>query len=124
MMEEYAHRHIARGVGWGRIINITTVSYGFAGEISYGASKHAMESYSRAAAFELGPYGITVNIICPGAVQTGWITAKLEEEIRARYPLRRIGRPQDIANAVIFFASDKAEWITGQMIYVGGGHQM
>jgi len=124
MMEEYARRHIDRRAQWGRIINITTVSHGFAGEVSYGASKHAMESYSRAAAFELGPYGITINIICPGAVQTGWITPKLEKELSSRYPLRRIGRPQDIANAVIFFASDQAEWITGQMVYVGGGHMM
>lgn len=83
-----------------------------------------MESYSRAAAFELGPYGITVNVISPGAVQTGWMKPKLEKEIAASYPLRRIGQPEDIANAVIFFASEQANWITGQVLHVGGGNRM
>ena len=76
------------------------------------------------AATEPGPYGITVNVISPGAVQTGWIPAKLEKEIAATYPLRRIGQPEDIAKAVVFFASDQAEWITGQVLQVGGGNRM
>jgi 3-oxoacyl-[acyl-carrier protein] reductase len=57
-------------------------------------------------------------------VQTGWIPAELEKEIAATYPLRRIGQPEDIAKAVTFFASDQAEWITGQVLYVGGGNRM
>ncbi|RPJ16101.1 MAG: SDR family oxidoreductase, partial [Desulfobacteraceae bacterium] len=80
--------------------------------------------YTRSAATELGPYGITVNVISPGAVQTGWIPAELEKEIAATYPLRRIGQPEDIAKAVTFFASDQAEWITGQVLHVGGGNRM
>jgi 3-oxoacyl-[acyl-carrier protein] reductase len=125
MMAEYAKRHIARHAQWGRIINITTDGARcHPSNVSYGASKFAIESYTRSAATELGPYGITVNVISPGAVQTGWIPAELEKEIAATYPLRRIGQPEDIAKAVIYFASDQAEWITGQVLQVGGGNRM
>jgi 3-oxoacyl-[acyl-carrier protein] reductase len=125
MMEEFARRHIARKATGGRIINISTDgAYAHASNVSYGASKFAVESYSRAAAYELGPYGITVNVISPGAVQTGWMTPALEKAIAGGYPLRRIGKPEDIANAVIFFASEQADWITGQVLHVGGGNRM
>jgi 3-oxoacyl-[acyl-carrier protein] reductase len=83
-----------------------------------------MEGYTRAAAVELGPYGITVNVVSPGAVQTGWMPKKLEEELAATYPLRRIGSPEDIARAIVFFASEQADWITGQVLQVGGGNRM
>jgi 3-oxoacyl-[acyl-carrier protein] reductase len=125
MMAEYAKRCISRKAQWGRIINITTDGARcHASNVSYGASKYATESYTRSAAMELGPYGITVNVISPGAVQTGWMPAELEKEIAGKYPLRRIGKPEDIAEAVIFFASDQAEWITGQVLQVGGGNRM
>lgn len=125
MMSEYAKRHIAGNAQWGRIINITTDGARcHPSNVSYSASKFAIESYTRSAATELGPYGITVNVISPGAVQTGWIPPELEKEIAAAYPLRRIGRPEDIAKAVIFFASNQAEWITGQVLQVGGGNRM
>jgi 3-oxoacyl-[acyl-carrier protein] reductase len=125
MMEEFARRCIDRKAGWGRIINISTDgAYAHASNVSYGASKFAVESYSRAAAYELGPYGITVNVISPGAVQTGWMTPELEKSIAASYPVRRVGKPEDIAKAVLFFASLQADWITGQVLHVGGGNRM
>ena len=125
MITEYAKRHIARNGQRGRIINITTDGARcHPSNVSYGASKFAIESYTRSAATELGPYGITVNVVSPGAVQTGWIPDELEKEISATYPLRRIGQPKDIAEAVIFFASDQSEWITGQVLQVGGGNRM
>jgi len=125
MMAEYARRHIAYGSRWGRIINITTDGARcHPSNVSYAASKFAIESYTRSAATELGPYGITVNAISPGAVQTGWMPVELENELAATYPLRRVGKPEDIAKAVIFFASDQAEWITGQVLQVGGGNRM
>lgn len=125
MTKEYAQRHISRKAKWGRIINISTDgAFAHPSAISYGASKYAIESYTRAAAIELGPYGITVNVISPGAVQTGWINAELKKNLVESYPLRRIGNPEDIANAVIFFASAQADWITGQVLYVGGGNRM
>ncbi|MFC1564967.1 SDR family NAD(P)-dependent oxidoreductase [candidate division KSB1 bacterium] len=125
MTAEYTRRYIGRKAKWGRIINISTDgAAGHASNTSYGASKYAAESYTRAAAHELGPYGITVNVISPGAIQTGWMTPRLEKQIASVYPMRRIGQPEDIADAVIFFASKQADWITGQVLQVGGGNKM
>jgi len=125
MMAEYARRHVERGAHWGRIINVSTDgASAFSGEISYGASKHALESYSRAAADELGPYGITVNVVSLGPVQTGYIPSDLEEKLIYEIPLRRIGQPEDVADVIIFFASEQTRWVTGQLLYVGGGHVM
>jgi len=86
--------------------------------------KWAAESFARAAAVELGPYEITVNVISPGAVNTGWLPPEMEENLAKTYPLRRLGKSEDIANAVIFLASVQADWITGQVLYVGGGNRM
>jgi len=122
---EFARRHIARKANWGRIVNISTDgASGHGWNVSYGASKYAGESYARAAASELGPYGITVNVVSPGAVQTGWLTKDAAAVLARTYPLRRIGTPEDIASAVVFLASRQADWITGQVLYVGGGHRM
>jgi len=122
MIHEFAGRHIRRGATWGRIINISTdAADAHAGAVSYAASKHAMESYSRSAAHELGRYGITVNIVAPGPVQTGWLTPEQEAEIARKTPLGRVGRPDDIADVVVFLASDEARWLTAQLLYVGGG---
>ena len=125
MMAEFARRHCQRGGSWGRIVNVSTDgASAFVGQVSYGASKHAIESFSRAAACELGPYGITVNVVSPGAVQTGWIPPEKEKEWGAAVPLGRIGKPEDIAAAILFFCSEQASWITGQLLYVDGGDVM
>ncbi|MEO8285720.1 MAG: SDR family oxidoreductase [Chloroflexota bacterium] len=125
MMAEFGRRHITRGADWGRIINISTGGApGFPSEVSYGASKNALESYSRAAAGEFGKLGITVNIISPGPIQTGWISAELEEHLKKISPLGRIGYPEDIADVVVFLASEQGRWLTGQLLHVGGGHRM
>jgi len=125
MMTEYARRHIKRGEDWGRIINLSTDgSPAFPSEIAYGASKHALESYSRAAALELGQFGITVNVISPGPTQTGWITPRMADEITRATPLRRVGRADDLADAAVFLASHQARWITGQVVHVNGGHRV
>ena len=125
MMRDYLQRHIARGANWGRIINISAdCSSGCPEEISYRASKHALESHSRSAAAELGPFGITVNIVAPGPVQSGYITPEMEKELAADIPLRRVGQPEDIADVILFLASEQARWVTGQLIFVHGGHRM
>jgi 3-oxoacyl-[acyl-carrier protein] reductase len=125
LMSKFASRIIESKKGWGRIINISAdCAWGCPKEISYRASKYALESYSRSAAAELGPYGITVNVVSPGPVQSGYITEELEKALIAEIPVRRIGRPEDIANAVLFFASEQADWITGQLLFVHGGHRM
>ena len=125
LMSRFAGRIIEREKGWGRIINISAdCAWGAPMEISYRASKYALESYSRSAAAELGPHGITVNIVSPGPVQSGYISSDAEEALSTDIPLKRIGKPEDIANAVVFFASEQAAWITGQLLFVHGGHRM
>lgn len=125
MMAEFARRRGERGARWGRIINVSTDGApGFSGEVSYGASKYALESYSRAAASELGQYGITVNVVSPGPIQTGYITSELEQKLLPDIPLGRIGQPEDVADVIVFLASEQARWLTGQVLYVGGGHRM
>ena len=125
MMAEYARRHVALHRASGQIINVSTDgASGFSSEASYGASKHALESYSRAAAAELGIYGIRVNIVALGPIQTGWITPDIQKAIAGKTPLRRVGRPDDVADVIVFLASEQARWLTGQLLYVGGGWQM
>jgi 3-oxoacyl-[acyl-carrier protein] reductase len=124
-MAEFARRHIARGAQWGRIVNVSTAgAERFPSEVSYGASKFALESYTRSAASELGKFGITVNAVSLGPVQTGWITPELEQEILPTIPLGRVGTPADVADVVVFLCSGQARWLTGQRVYVGGGHGM
>jgi 3-oxoacyl-[acyl-carrier protein] reductase len=125
LMAEFARRHIAAGRRWGRIINVSTDgASGHAGAISYGASKHALESYSRAAAHELGAYGISVNVVAPGPIQTGWMSPELVSQAAAVTPLGRVGQPEDVADVIVLLASEQARWLTGQLLYVGGGHRM
>jgi len=125
MMAEHARRNLARGATWGRIINVSTDgSASFPGEVSYGASKYATESYSRAAAWELGRLGITVNIVSPGPTDTGWITPDMVADMERTTPLGRVGKPEDVADVIVFLASDQARWLTGQLLFVGGGHRM
>lgn len=111
----------------GRIVNIlsTAAEQGFALEAAYCASKGAVLLLTKVMAIELAPYGITVNGVGPGTVQTAMGAAYLaggpiaEHELE-RTPLQRLGRPEDIAEAVAFLAT-RASWITGQAIYVDGG---
>ena len=125
LMKEYAQRHIARKADWGRIVNISTdAAHAHNWNVSYAASKHAIESYSRSAASELGKYGITVNLVAPGPIQTGYITPEMEREIEEHTPLGRVGKPEDVADAVVLLVSDQARWGTGQLLYVGGGNRM
>jgi 3-oxoacyl-[acyl-carrier protein] reductase len=125
MMAEFARRHIERAADWGRIINVSTAgAERFPSEITYGASKFALESYTRSAATELGKFGVTVNAVSLGPVQTGWISPELERAVLPTIPLARIGTPEDVADVIVFLASHQSRWVTGQRIYVGGGHGM
>lgn len=125
LIAEFARRRIQRGLRGGRIISISSDgAVGFFHEISYGASKYAAESYTRAAAIELGRYGITANIVSPGPTQTGWITPELEAQVIHDTPMGRIGYPEDIADVIVFLASEQARWVSGQMISVSGGRRL
>jgi 3-oxoacyl-[acyl-carrier protein] reductase len=125
MMAEYLKRYLEREAEWGRIINLSTdAAHRHEINVSYAASKHAIESYSRSAAAEMGKYGITVNIVAPGPIQTGYLRPEQVTEIAAGAPLGRVGRPEDVADAIVFLASEQARWLTGQLLYVGGGWRM
>jgi 3-oxoacyl-[acyl-carrier protein] reductase len=125
LMAEYVRRYLERGAQVGRIINLSTdAAHAHAGNVSYAASKHAIESYSRSAAIELGQYGITVNVVAPGPIQTGYLTPEAVAQIEAETPLRRVGQPEDVAEVILFLASQQARWLTGQLLYVGGGWRM
>jgi 3-oxoacyl-[acyl-carrier protein] reductase len=122
LVAEFSRRPGARGAKWGRIISITTGGADcFPGEVSYGASKNALESYTRAAGKELARFGVTANLIVPGATQTGWITPTLEKIILPDVPAGRIGQPGDIADAIVLLASDQANWINCATVFVDGG---
>lgn len=125
MMSEYFQRRIQYGFRWGRVINLSTdAAHAHETNISYAASKHAIESYSRSAASEMGKYGYTVNIVAPGPIQTGYIPPQSEIEIGRGTPLGRVGKPEDVADVIVFLASEQARWLTGQLLYVGGGWRM
>lgn len=121
MIREFVKNH----KDFGRIINISTDSAQvFAGQITYGASKATLEALTRSIAMEVGKYGITVNCVSPGPTQTGWIDKKLEETVIPIIPMGKLIQPADVANTILFLASEQAEMVTGQVIKVSGGHAL
>lgn len=110
----------------GKIINMTSVSgiLGNAGQTNYSAAKAGVIGFTKALAREMAPRGINVNAVAPGFIQTDMTSAmpeKAKEEAVKQIPLGKMGNPEDIANAVIFLASDKGNYITGQVLTVDGG---
>jgi 3-oxoacyl-[acyl-carrier protein] reductase len=110
----------------GNIINISSVSgvFGLARQTNYSASKGGMNAFTKALAKETAGYGVRVNAVAPGFVETDILSALTEqqrEQIATVVPLGRIGKVEDVANCVKFFLSPQAEYITGQVLVVDGG---
>jgi 3-oxoacyl-[acyl-carrier protein] reductase len=114
---------------WGRVINITSVVglRGNAGQANYAASKAGLIGLTKAVARELASRNVLVNAVAPGFIDTDMtraLTDQQREGLRAQIPLGRLGHPADVARAVLFLASDHADYITGQVLVVDGGMVM
>ncbi len=121
--------------GWGRVVNISSdaARVGSSLEAVYSGAKGGVVSFSKTLARETARHGITVNVVCPGPTETPLLTeltadsergAKAIEGMRRAVPMRRLGKPEEVAAAVAFLASERASFITGQTLSVSGGLTM
>jgi 3-oxoacyl-[acyl-carrier protein] reductase len=121
--------------GWGRIVNISSGagrSVSLTGIQAYTTAKAAQIAFTRQMAYELGSFGITVNCIAPGFILSNPTTIKQwesygedgQQKIISGIAARRLGEPEDIANGVLFFASEDSSWVTGQCLSIDGGHSL
>ena len=120
--------------GWGRIVNLSSTSaLGNRGQANYSAAKAGIQGFTKTLALELGKFGVTANAIAPGFIETD-MTAATAARIGMSFedfktaaakeiPVGRVGQPDDIANAVSFFVSERAGFVSGQVLYVAGGPQ-
>lgn len=114
---------------YGRIITIGSVvgASGNSGQVNYTAAKAGIVGFSKSLAQEMGSRGITVNVVAPGFIDTDMTRSlpdMVKDEMKKRIPMRRMGKPEDIAEAVAFLASDSAAYITGETMHVNGGMYM
>lgn len=114
--------------GFGRIVNLSSRALvGMVGRTVYAATKAALVAMTRTWALELGPQGITVNCVSPGPTLTPMLVADIPAEsekaqqLAAALPMRRLGDPEDVARAVLYFADPRNSWVTGQNLFVCGG---
>lgn len=127
-----AAQRVMVGQKYGRIINISSTSaLGNRGQANYSAAKAGLQGFTKTLAIELGKFGITVNAVAPGFIETEMTRAtaarmgmnfeQFVEEVKKQIPVGRIGRPEDVAEALLFFASEEASFVNGQVLYVAGG---
>lgn len=117
------------GAGWGRIINISSIvgQTGNFGQTNYAAAKGAVIAFTESLARELARKGITVNAVAPGFIETDMVSAMPEaalNQVKALTPMGRLGKPEEIAEAVVFLASPRSSYVTGQVLAVNGGMYM
>jgi NAD(P)-dependent dehydrogenase (short-subunit alcohol dehydrogenase family) len=126
LLMQHALPHM-RQAGWGRIVNVASISglRAGTGRMAYGTSKAALIAMTRQFAVEVAEWGITVNAIAPGPVDTPMVKTHHSSSTRSTYsdlvPMRRYGTPEEIANGVLFLASDQASYITGHTLAIDGG---
>ena len=117
LIAEFARRHVTRGASWGRIVGLTSGGpLGFPEEVSYGAAKAAQVNYTMSAAFELGGYGVTANVVYPPVTDTGWVTPAVEAFVAADADHFHVAKPEEVAEVIAFLASDLARLITANVI--------
>ena len=117
--------------GSGAIVNTASLAgvIGSPGASAYSLSKGAVVNFTRAVAAEVGPHGVRANAVCPAITETPMVLSgrdpeeweSVKERMLKQYPLRRLGEPEDVANAMLFLASDEASWVTGHALVVDGG---
>jgi 3-oxoacyl-[acyl-carrier protein] reductase len=117
LIAEFARRHAVRGAGWGRIVGLTSAGrQGFPEEVSYGAAKAALESYTMSAALELAPLGITANLLHPPVTDTGWVTDAVRKMVDEDQGRLGVADPHEVAEVIAFLTSDGARRITANLI--------
>ncbi|MGK5631616.1 3-oxoacyl-ACP reductase FabG [Streptomyces sp. URMC 123] len=131
LMARACQKHMV-DAGFGRIVNLSSSSaLGNRGQANYSAAKAGIQGFTKTLAIELGKFGITVNAVAPGFIATDMTAATAArvgmgfEEFQAaaasQIPVQRVGRPEDIANAIAFFTGEAAGFVSGQVLYVAGG---
>jgi len=131
LMSREVQQHMTQA-GWGRIVNLSSTSaLGNRGQANYSAAKAGLQGFTKTLAIELGPFGVTVNAVAPGFIATDMTAATaarmgvsfedFQAAVAKEIPVRRIGRPEDIAAVVSFLVRDEASFVSGQVVYVAGG---
>lgn len=117
LIAELARRHAGRRATWGRVVGLTSEGRdGFPNEVSYGAAKAAMESWTLAAATELAHLGITANVVRPPVTDTGWITDAVREFVSASPAHTHVATPEQVAEVVAWLCSDAADLVSGNRL--------
>lgn len=117
LIAQFARRYLDRGGTWGRIVTLTSGGrYGFPGEVTYGAAKAALESYTLSAASELAKTGVTANIVYPPVTDTGWVNEGIRAFVESSPDHIHVAEPRDVAEVISWLCSDAAKMLTANVI--------
>lgn len=117
LMQEFITRHRARGADWGRIVTLTSgEGRAFPGEVSYGAAKGALISYTLSAASEMAADGVTANVVYPPVTDTGWITDAVRDFVAGDHDHHHVAEPEEVADVIAWLCADAGRVVTGNII--------